>query len=148
MLPSNPSIQDLTNSLNALLFIFRGVSTTGSGVPEMRTALANVSDLTDEVLNLVMDGAKLWLEEVGKNSDKSKSVKNAGSSNLLKLDWKLGVTTASSDAVEPTMNPFVALNFTVEESKVEKNICVDMNFDDYKHLHSELKAIKKKMVLA
>jgi len=63
------------------------------------------------------------------------------------MSWKLGLTAASSEDVEgKSMKPFVFVNMEVEEGKKQENICFDMSFEEFKHLHKELKVAKKKML--
>ena len=63
----------------------------------------------------------------------------------------LGVTTSSGDDVEGgdgdvRMKPFVFMNMSVEEGKEADNIAFDMSFDEFRSLHKELKAVRKKML--
>lgn len=113
----------------------------------MVDAVRSISDWEEDRLKILSESIDEFQKNVKEANEKRNM--NTNATNFLNLSWKLGVTVSSSEDPEgENLQPFVYLNFEVEEAKKQSNVCCDMTFDEFKSLHKELKGIRKKMMTA
>jgi len=145
LVSSSLPIESLSNCLNALLYVYRG--STIANKDEMVDAVRSISDWEEDRLKILSESIDEFQKNVKEANEKRNM--NTNATNFLNLSWKLGVTVSSSEDPEgENLQPFVYLNFEVEEAKKQSNVCCDMTFDEFKSLHKELKGIRKKMMTA